>query len=290
MNLNRRDFIKSLGAITATPLFLGPAVFRQGSVDMPPSTPSNNTKTILYDSSKCTGCHSCEAACREWNHIPEQQESWTLVKPVENPVNTDKKVLFGKYQCMHCADAACIKVCPTGALTRHPSGFVAYDINKCSGCGYCMQFCPFKAPYLEGNAITGIQQMHKCTFCEDRLALGKQPACVEACPTNALVFGNRSDMLNTGKARIISLYKNHPDAVLYGESELNGLQVVYILLESPDVYGLPDSPEVPAATLVWKDLIQPLGFITAGLLVVGLGLNYIIARANLKDTNPKDER
>ena len=125
--------------------------------------------------------------------------------------------------------------------------------------------------------------MHKCTFCQDRLAVGRQTACVEACPTNALAQGNRKDIISMAEERVLHLNKDYPHAALYGENELEGLQVIYILTESPAAYGLTESPEIPATTIVWKDLIQPLGFISAGLLILGLGLNYFIARANLND-------
>jgi formate dehydrogenase iron-sulfur subunit len=143
---------------------------------------------------------------------------------------------------------------------------------------------------MEGNELTGLQMMHKCTFCQDRQATGLQAACVEACPTNALMQGKSDDIINIGKARIAYLNKDYPDAVLYGENELEGLHVIYILMNSPSSYLLPESPEIPAATIVWKDLIQPLGFISAGLLILGLGLNYIIARSQLGDKEPIDNK
>ena len=290
MRLNRRDFIKSLSATAVTPLFIRPAFINGELSESNSSESSNNNTTILFDSSRCIGCHECEKACREWNYIPQEKQSWTLVKPVPGLTKNDGELLFGKYQCMHCKDAACIRVCPTGALSRHSSGFVAYDIDKCSGCGYCMQFCPFKAPFMEGNVITGLQIMQKCTFCQNRLEIGRQAACVEACPTNALMQGNRNSIVNIAKARISYIHKDYPDAVLYGENELEGLHVIYILTKSPSVYALPESPEIPAATLVWKDLIQPLGFISAGLLILGLGLNYLIARSQLGDKEPTDNK
>jgi formate dehydrogenase iron-sulfur subunit len=290
MRLNRRDFIKSLSAAAATPLFIGPAFIHRNLSEISPVKSSNNNVTILFDSSRCIGCHECEKACREWNHIPQEKQSWTQVKPVPGLIKKNGEQLFGKYQCMHCNDAACIQVCPTGALSRHPSGFVAYDIDKCSGCGYCVQFCPFKVPFMEGNVITGLQMMHKCTFCQDRVAMGLQTACVEACPTNALMQGKSDDIINIGKARIAYINKDYPDAILYGENELEGLHVIYILIESPSAYLLPESPEIPEATLVWKDLIQPLGFISAGLLILGLGLNYIVARSQLGDKEPTGKK
>jgi formate dehydrogenase iron-sulfur subunit len=290
MYLNRRNFIKSLTAIALIPVFLNPEILKNSLYAASLLNPTNNPNVILFDSSKCTGCLACEIACRDWNHIPAEQDSWTLIKPIENITRDGTNQLFGKYQCMHCKDAACVKVCPTGALINHPAGFIAYDINKCSGCGYCVQFCPFKVPYMVGNTVTGIQLMNKCTFCEDRLSAGKQPACVEACPVNALTFGNRTDILSMSKERLALLKNNYPGVNLYGEKELNGLQVMYIILEPPDIYELPGNPEIPASIVVWKDLIQPLGFITAGLLIIGLGFNYLISRATLKDKDTTENK
>jgi len=183
---------------------------------------------------------------------------------------------------MHCTDAACVKVCPTNALSYHEMGFVTYNQDLCSGCGYCGEFCPFHVPHLEGNTLTGLQRMQKCTFCADRVTKDRKPACVEACPAGAILFGDRDELIAEGQKRTSELKSTYPNATFYGENELGGLHVMYVLKESPAVYELPPDPQVPAAATAWQDVLQPLGWAVGGLAIVGLGLNYLVARASAK--------
>ena len=184
---------------------------------------------------------------------------------------------------MHCTDAAWVKVCPTTALSHHELGMVAYNKNLCSGCGYCVDFCPFHIPRSNRNLVAGIAQMDKCTMCTnpglDRIAAGYEPACVKTCPPNALIYGDRDELVAEGRKRVQALKDGgHSRAYLYGDKELGGLHVVYILDDSPEVYGLPVNPQVPALATAWQDVVQPLGWVLGGLTILGLGLNYVIAR------------
>jgi formate dehydrogenase iron-sulfur subunit len=257
---------------------------------------------MLYDSTRCVGCRACQTACKRWNNLPAESigyggiydsprslsaQTWTLIKARDITTNGQKDLLLCKYQCMHCTEAACVKVCPTHALTHHPLGFVAYNEDICSGCGYCTEFCPFQVPRLAGSTLTGIQKMHKCTFCQDRVPEGRQTACAEACPAGAILFGNREELVAEGKKRVGSLKPAYPNARLYGEKELGGLHVMYVLKEPPSVYQFPEYPEVPQAAVAWKDVIQPLGWAVGGLTILGLGLNYLVARASVKSGKEK---
>jgi len=252
-------------------------------------------KAILYDSSKCTACRGCQVACKQWWGL--EAETTTNRGTYENPpdlsADTWVKIrfneisngnggvewIFTRQSCMHCTDAACVKVCPTKALYYHPLGFVAYNKDLCSGCGYCVEFCPFDVPRAKGNDITGIRKIDKCILCGDRIANGQEPACVKACPTDALIFGDRDELVAIGKKRVQELQSKYPNAYLYGEKELGGLHVMYVLTQTPDVHGLPAHPDMPVAAIAWQDVIQPVGYAVAGLAVVGLGLNYLVARA-----------
>lgn len=265
-------------------------------------------KTILYDATRCTACRGCQVACKQWYDLegektschggyenPPDLSSQTWVKISFQEVVRNGKVswLFTRRACMHCTEAACVKVCPTDALSHHKLGFVAYDKDLCSGCGYCVDFCPFHVPRAERSLVSGIARMSKCTFCTaaglDRIAAGYEPACVKTCPTDALIFGNRNDLLAEGKKRVQALRTNGcSNAYLYGEKELGGLHVMYVLDDSPEVYGLPVAPQVPAAAIAWKDVIQPLGWALGGLTILGLGLNYLVAReAKLTNELPR---
>ena len=255
-------------------------------------------KAILYDTTKCTACRACQVACKGWNELPAEAttnrgtyenppdlspDTWLKMEFREYDTAGGVRWLFTRRACMHCTDAACVKVCPTGALYHHELGFVTYDKDLCSGCGYCVDFCPFDVPRSDRNLLTGVAKMDKCTLCTtpglDRIAEGYEPACVKTCPTDALIFGDRDNLVAEGRKRVEALKaEGYSNAYFYGDRELNGLHVMYVLDDSPEVYGLPVAPQVPGVAIAWKDVIQPLGWAVGGLAIVGLGLNYIIAR------------
>lgn len=255
-------------------------------------------KAILYDPTLCTACRGCQVACKQWNENegektvnrgsyenPRDLSPQTWLKIEFREVERGGKLdwLFTRRACMHCTDAACVEVCPSGALYHHESGFVAYNKDICTGCGYCADFCPFHVPKSERDLITGVAKMDKCTFCTtpgfDRIAAGYEPACVKSCPADALMFGERDELVSEGKKRVEALKaRGYSGAYLYGEKELRGLHVMYVLDDSPESYGLPVEPELPFAITAWQDIVQPLGWVAGGLVLLGLGFNYIVAR------------
>ena len=269
-------------------------------------------KAILYDATKCTACRGCQAACKQWNendeYIPPPSDNkgvqaknwgsyenppdlspqtWLKMRFTEIEANGKVRWLFTRQACMHCTDAGCVKVCPNGSLYHHELGFVAYNKDTCTGCGYCIDACPFHVPRSTRNILTGIAKMDKCTFCTtqglDRIAEGWEPACVKTCPPKALKYGDRDELVAEGKQRVQALQsKGWTNANLYGENELKGLHVMYILDDNPEAYKLPADPQVSGATIAWKDVIQPVGWAVGGLTLIGLGMNYLVARANAK--------
>jgi formate dehydrogenase iron-sulfur subunit len=273
-------------------------------------------KAILYDATRCTACRGCQAACKQWNENDEFIPVETKVQSVnwgsyENPpdlspttwlkmkfreIEPGGKVrwLFTRRSCMHCTDAGCVKVCPSKALYHHELGFVAYNKDLCTGCGYCIEACPFDVPRSDRNLLTGIAKMDKCTLCTtpglDRIAEGWEPACVKTCPTNALQYDDRDKLVAEGRKRVDSLRDaGWANANLYGENELGGLHVMYVLDDHPSVYELPVNPQISAATVAWQNAIQPLGWAVGGLTVLGLGLNYMVARANINREKEKKD-
>jgi formate dehydrogenase iron-sulfur subunit len=283
MELKRRDFLKVSSG--AAGLFLLHPLSGLGK--RPRAAADSSDMAMMVDVSKCVGCWWCYAACKQYNGLPNTvkpdpkqppeltQDTWTTL------VTPDAE-RFRKHACNHCTDAACVEVCPTGALYYHDLGFVAYDSSKCSGCGYCAEACPFGVPHLAGNKVTGISVMGKCTFCIDRVAAGQQTACSEACPNDAIKFGKRGELLQECSDRVNNIKADHPNAAVYGDKQLGGLHVLYVLDDKPSVYGLPENPEVPIAATVWQDVIQPIGWAAAALVVAGLGMNYLVARSRIK--------
>lgn len=253
-------------------------------------------KIILYDESKCTACRGCQVACKQWNSLPGEittnkgsyenppdlsVDTWLKIKFKEVYRSGSLAWLFTRRACMHCTDAGCVNVCPTGALYHHEMGFVAYDKGLCSGCGYCVEACPFKVPRVSGSKLTGAVKVDKCIFCQERVVHGLEPACVNTCPTGALNFGDRLKMLNEAQKRVNVIKTAYPNASLYGATQLGGLHVIYVLTDSIDQHGLPANPKISGVVTAWQDILQPVGYVAVGVVAVGLGLNYMVARARM---------
>ncbi|MEZ5001082.1 MAG: 4Fe-4S dicluster domain-containing protein [Bacteroidales bacterium] len=228
MGINRRSFLKVLG-ITGASLTTGTALAK---------SPSKGEETefygILYDSTRCVGCQSCEYACAEANGLPEPTEfpeagvirrTDETRRSVINAFNTSKGEVFVKQQCMHCNDPACTAACLTKAMLKTEEGPVIWRGNKCMGCRYCMVSCPFDIPKFEYHSSN--PKIEKCNMCFDRLQEGQLPACVENCPAEALMFGSRRELISEARRRISEnpdLYYDH----IYGETEAGGTGFRYL--------------------------------------------------------------
>jgi len=209
-------------------------------------------------------------------------DTWLKIKFTEKAEDGAVSWFFSRRSCMHCTEAACVEACPSGALYHNEYGFVSHDNDKCIGCGYCVEFCPFNVPRLDANLVSGAGKMHKCTLCTtpgfDRLTMGLEPACVKTCPTGALIYGDRGELVAEGKRRVASLNGSYPGAMLYGETELGGLHALYVLADSPEVYGLPKDPQKPLVDTI-RDVLNPLRWVAWGGMAAGLLVNLIVARA-----------
>ena len=256
-------------------------------------------KTKLIDVSKCTGCRGCQLACKQWNQQPAKQtenygtyqnppdlqsNTWTLIRFQEIAEKDKVKWLFRKDGCMHCTDAACVKVCPSGALHYTDFGTVAINKSLCIGCKECVSACPFNIPRYD--QVT--DKVYKCDLCLSRIEADLTPACAKACPTGAITFGDKAAMTKKAYARAKDL---GGDASVYGDKFVGGTHVLYVLDEKAKVYdNLPRDPSVPLSLIVWKDMLKPLSLLAAGGVLAGSFLHYILHGPKLPDEPGKDEK
>jgi formate dehydrogenase iron-sulfur subunit len=262
----------------------------------------SSEKAILYDATKCIACRGCQVACKQWNQNPGVETefrgsyenppelgSYTWMRILFNEKYEDGNMqwLFAKQQCMHCTDAACVEVCPPQATTHQQYTLsdgskvtiVETDPDKCIGCNYCRVACPFTVPGYNQKK----KSMFRCTLCIDRIGndVDMLPACVKACATGALLFGDREEMIDTGEERISELKDaGFSSARLYGKDELGGLRYLYVLAEEPEAYSLPNDPSVPMGVTIRKVLTKPYGGIAIGGVALALVINGIINARN----------
>ncbi len=188
---------------------------------------------ILTDVTKCIGCLECVAACKKQNglamDVPRvwqrndglSADNWTAVLQKE----ASGENYYVRKQCRHCLEPACASACPVGALHTTPQGVVVYDNDKCLGCRYCMMACPYGIPRYDWDQQ--VPYVRKCIMCYDRIKDGQQPACTQACPKEATIFGTRDDLLKEAHRRIAESpgkYINH----VWGEDEVGGTSVLYV--------------------------------------------------------------
>jgi formate dehydrogenase iron-sulfur subunit len=232
------------------------------------------TFSMLIDIARCLGCRSCEAACKQARGFPPGESAdlsptaWTIVRTrtlrTPKPHLTLGDAMAGqrgvKVQCMHCLEPSCASACPVGALRKTAAGPVTYDATRCIGCRYCMVACPFGIPTYEWDRPLPV--VAKCTMCADRLAKGQEPACVGACPVQALTFGTRTAMLAEAARRINETPARYVPAI-YGRTEVGGTSVLYISDVPFEDLGLPVVVREPLPAYTWKALGKVPGLVVA---------------------------
>jgi formate dehydrogenase iron-sulfur subunit len=202
------------------------------------------------------------------------------------PPDTEEfRWLMSSDVCKHCTHAGCLDVCPTGALFRTEHGTVVVQDDVCNGCGTCVAGCPFgvierrtdgtAAPRTERGeqpgarpAVPKVGIAQKCTLCYDRMVDDQTPACAQTCPTTSIKYGTHDDMVDQARERVAELHaQGRTEARLYGANELDGVGgtgSVFLLLDEPEVYGLPPDPRVPTADL--PQMYRRAGLAAAGML------------------------
>jgi formate dehydrogenase iron-sulfur subunit len=253
------------------------------------------------DTTVCIGCKACQVACHQWNNLPSgigptqpdglrkelpllsgdsydntrhlSDVNWRHVKFIEqfspDPNRSQAAWLMMSDVCKHCVNAPCLEVCPTGAILRTEFDTVYINPPACNGCRDCIAACPFGVIHMSEDKNVA----QKCTFCYDRLQNGLTPACAQACPTESIRFGPITELKKKAEARVTQLRREGvARAHLYGADEkvLGGLNAFYLLVDKPEVYGLPSDPKVPSRSVtrsafwgVFAAIMTGLGFLFA---------------------------
>jgi formate dehydrogenase iron-sulfur subunit len=262
MPISRRDFLKTAGVGLGALVLPTSAASAQADVVKDPDSAS-----MLYDATICVGCRACQTACKKRSELPSETDNrglyempndlsantWTIIKSYDGPDGHS----FVKNQCMHCLEPACVSVCPVAALQKTEEGPVVYHAERCIGCRYCMAACPFNVPKTQWDKVLPLIQ--KCDFCADRQAEGLAPACGEACPTGALIFGTRKQMLDIAHERVKD--ENRYDDHVYGEKEAGGTSMLYISKVDYRNLGFPEERKTALPTLTWPYMAAVPGVI-----------------------------
>jgi formate dehydrogenase iron-sulfur subunit len=261
---------------------------------------------FFTDTSVCIGCKACEVACKQWNLVPEDglnllgqsydnsgelgANTWRHVKFVEQKVTPSVDLgmpamgtveeaadgvrwLMSSDVCKHCTHAACLDVCPTGALFRTEFGTVVVQDDVCNGCGYCVPACPYGV--IEKREGDG--RAFKCTLCYDRIGDGLNPACATACPTESIQYGPVDELRERAQRRVEQLHeRGASEARLYGHDPNDGVGgdgAFFLLMDEPEVYGLPPDPVVTTRDLpsMWRHAAAAAVAVAAGIAMSFLG-------------------
>ncbi|TNC22668.1 4Fe-4S dicluster domain-containing protein [Amycolatopsis alkalitolerans] len=262
---------------------------------------------FFTDTSVCIGCKACEVACKEWNAVPDDglelsgmsydntvglgadtwrhvafieqhkplasQESDALSMAETGDGETGFRWLMSSDVCKHCTEAACLDVCPTGSLFRTEFGTVVVQEDICNGCGYCVPACPYGV--IDQRKDDG--RAWKCTLCYDRLGDGLEPACAKACPTDSIQFGPLGELRERARGRVRQLQDaGVHDARLYGENPDDGVGgdgAFFLLLDAPEVYGLPPDPQATTRDLpsMWRHVATAAAALAGAALTAFLG-------------------
>ena len=290
MSISRRDFLKVAG------LAAGSALAFPQSASASTATNAEEHVAMLYDATICVGCNACTNACRQWNETaPELDARGTYDAPIELSADTytliqlykgEDEFSFVKRQCMHCVDPGCVSGCPVQALQKTSGGPVTYDPDRCIGCRYCIYACPFHVPRFDWETAR-YPVITKCHFCyESRIQTGiGGPACADRCPTGALIWGKRGELLAEAQSRIEinpGRYVNY----IYGKDDVGGTSVLYLSHVPFEKLGLEDlgTDPVPMISEQTSDIVLPTIFVGGPLILAAI--RYIHTRGGWEESWP----
>jgi len=278
MARTRRSFLKGLACAGATAAASAvPAVASERR-----EAPADAVG-MLYDATRCIGCKTCVVACKEANDMPPDTRGDALydapqalndrTKNIIKLYSEDGRRSYVKEQCMHCIDPACVGACMIGALQKREHGIVTWDSDRCIGCRYCQVACPYNIPKFEWESTN--PRIIKCELCNHRLAEGKEPACCEVCPRDAVIYGKYDELLAEARQRQADHPGRYQDKI-YGEHDGGGTQVLYLSNVPFDKLGLPELGDDAVPKLnrtiqhgVYKGMIAPAAlYVTMGAVML----------------------
>ena len=301
--MKRRTFLRSGLTASLAALLLRPKSATSHQIEKYP-----DSMGVLVDISRCVGCRSCEAACNAEQHLPPPEKPFTdqsVFEPDEHgrqrrtdeghytvvdryqPPGFDHP-LFRKLQCNHCQEPACLTACFVNAYTKTPQGAVIYNPDVCVGCRTCMIACPFYVPAFRYDSAFS-PRIEKCIFCYDtRLKFGRPPACVEACPEQALTFGKRDELLRIARRRMADYPGRYIDHI-YGEYEAGGTSWLYLSPAPFEEIGL--NTELPTEPIL-NSVKNFLGIVPMVLTIwpaLFAGFHLLATRKDTLSSPPKKE-
>lgn len=288
MGLDRRNFMKALG-LTGVSLTVGSQAKAAADPDE-----FVEFYGMLYDTTRCVGCQTCEISCAEAHGLPAPEdapEAGVIRKTSEtrrtvvNLFNTSKGEVYAKTQCMHCNEPACVSACLTKAMYKTKEGPVIWRGDKCMGCRYCMVSCPFDVPKFEYNSPN--PKIVKCDMCYDRLKEGKIPACAENCPAEAIMFGTRRELITEARKRI----HDQPDVyadIIYGEREAGGTGKLYTSAVDPKELGFKTGLLKESYPALSKGFLYTVPSVFVLVPVFLLGIHEATKDKNLKEEDENE--
>ena len=244
----------------------------------------------LVDISRCIGCKGCEVACKEWNdlkveptvnfgsyqsHQDLSPNTWLLMRFSEVEVNDQLQWLIKKDACLHCEEPGCLFACPApGAIVQYQNGIVDFNQENCIGCQYCVAGCPFGIPRFDKSTKT----VHKCNMCVDRVEAGLEPACVKTCPTNAISWGSKADMVAMAEQKVETLNaRGYENAAVYNPAGVGGTHMMYVVPHGDRLadYKLPENPVASPTPLARLGILKSVGSYLFGFGLLSTALHFL---------------
>jgi len=260
------------------------------SADPPPGIQQGPEFSKLVDISRCIGCKGCEVACKEWNelgieptenfgsfqsHRDLSSDTWLLMRFTESEIDGDLQWLIKKDACLHCEEPGCLYACPApGAIVQYQNGIVDFNQDNCIGCQLCVSGCPFDIPRLNPETKT----VFKCNMCIDRVEAGLEPACVKTCPTSAILWGTKQDMVSSAEKKIEGLKNRGLDnATIYDPPGVGGTHMMYVVPHGNhlDEYDLPADPTASPMAMRSLQEFKKIGPLSLWMGILGTILHYI---------------